>query len=850
MILDYLNEALQEDADKTFFLHHDAPYSFQDTFDASQHLARQLFAHGVRPGDQLAVDLPNSADFVFLLFAGAMLDVSFFLLNHRLTQAKKAELLHGFDIRMTVDSTTLAATQQDTPAFFAAEPTRSSEVFVRMFTSGSTGMPKAAELTEGNLIAAAKSSAEYFLEPGEGVWQLVLPLYHVGGLQIVLRSLVNRSAFLLYDKYERSAVLADLASYDVTHISVVDKILQDLLDEAPDLVRKYKVIHLGGGPPNEKTLHAAAGTNVYVSYGMTEACATVAARPLNEFAYDDTAGGMTLLPGYEVRILDEGEGDTGEIAVAGPAVFAGYAHRSEEDAGLADSPFTPDGYFRTGDRGRLKNGLLYVRERVSDLFISGGENIYPCEIERAIAGIEGVDEVAVVGASHPKWGRRPVAFVTGQDITPRGVSEQLVDTLSGFQRPDAVFVLDELPHMGIGKVDKQALTDLYEQRIEIVAVNLYRIRQPFITPFRNSQTSIEFRESVIVEVVDHAGRSGYGEGVAFSTPWYTPETVDSTIHALTEHLIPTVLGRTYLNPAEVFPSFAGLDGNLMAKGAIEPACWDLYGRITGSRLPLLLAQWLSAAADSASDECIDDLLQPVAAAGVSLGVLPIPDTLAQVESYVAKGYRRVKLKIKPGDDVERLSAVRAAHPDLMLMADANRGYSASDVEVFRQLDGLGLVCIEEPIDAPIAEIAEFQRKITTPISIDESVVTEADLAEVLSHPELTNINLKIGKAGGVLPSLQLYQAAARGIDLWLGGMLETGVSKYLHAEFELLAHFAIPGDISESRRYFERDIVVPEVRVANGDIVVPEGPGLGFELDRDRIEELLVDKIEVNRDGL
>lgn len=844
MILDYLRENLEENADATFFLYRDTPYSYQDTYEQSWTLAKRLFARGFRPGDQIAVDLPNSADFVFLLLGGAMLNVSFFLLNHRLTPVKKTELLTGFDIRATIDEAALTELATVTPAHFGTEPLPDDSVFVRMFTSGSTGLPKAAELTYRNLAEAARASANHLLRPSEGVWQLVLPMYHVGGLQVVFRSLANHSSFLLYDKYDRAAVLGDLESFDVTHISVVDKILQDLIEEAPDLVRKYRVILLGGGPANVATLEAATGTNVYVSYGMTEACATVAASPLNEYEYGDNAGGMKLLPGYQVRILDEGEGDVGEIALTGPAVFGGYSARAGDNTGTPDDVFTPDGYFRTGDRGRFRDGLLYVKERLSDLFISGGENIYPREIEREILAIEGVEEAAVIGAANPEWGRRPIAFVSGQGVSSASITEQLTDALTKFQRPDEVFVLGDLPHMGIGKIDKQALADLYEHRIQVESVNLYRISQPFITPFSNSQTELAQRESVIVEVVDHAGRKGYGESVAFSTPWYTPETIDSTMEALTEHLIPTVLGRTYLNPSEVFPSFSSLPDNLMAKGALEPACWDLYGRITGVPLPELLADWLREAGAHG------DLLQPHALAGVSLGVLPIAETLEQVEHYVDKGYTRVKLKIKPGDDVERLTAVRQAHPDLMLMADANQSYSVADIEVFRQLDALQLVCIEEPIDGSIAQIAEFQRLITTPISIDESVITEDDLAEVLHHPELTNINLKIGKAGGVLPSLQLYRAAQeRGLDLWLGGMLETGVSKYLHGEFERLARFTIPGDISESRRYFERDIVVPEVTVHDGNIVLPHGPGLGFELDHDRINDVLIEKIEVARNG-
>ncbi|TLM69556.1 MAG: o-succinylbenzoate synthase, partial [Actinobacteria bacterium] len=239
-----------------------------------------------------------------------------------------------------------------------------------------------------------------------------------------------------------------------------------------------------------------------------------------------------------------------------------------------------------------------------------------------------------------------------------------------------------------------------------------------------------------------------------------------------------------------------------------------------------------------------------APAGVSLGVMPIEQTLAEVARFVEKGYRRVKLKIRPGDDVERVRAVREAHPDLMLMADANRGYGVADVGVFRALDEFDLVCVEEPVGGGIEALAAFQALISTPVCVDESIRDARDLDAVLASPNLRNVNLKIGKYGGVLPSLLAYRRCLEAeAQVWLGGMYETGVSKYLHAQFETLPGFTIPGDISETQRYFERDIVIPPVTVRDGDVVLPEGPGLGFEPDFERIGELLIDTIEMRRHG-
>jgi O-succinylbenzoate synthase len=440
-------------------------------------------------------------------------------------------------------------------------------------------------------------------------------------------------------------------------------------------------------------------------------------------------------------------------------------------------------------------------------------------------------DAAVIGVDDAEWGRRPVAFVVGEDVSETEIGRRLEHRLARFQRPDSVFVLDELPATAIGKVDTHRLRAMWDRRLDVREVHLYRISQPLKTPFVNSQVTMTDRESIIVEVVDHQGRSGFGECVAFSTPWYTPETVEGAWRVLANELAPSVLKTTYLHPGDVFASLSGVCDNLMAKGSIEPACWDLYGRITGEPMRVLLGATASRVL-----------------AGVSLGILPLDETLDEIRRYVAKGYTRVKLKIAPGDDVERMSRIRAEFPDLMLMVDANQGYSTEQVDVLRGLDPLGLVCIEEPLaNATPRELNALQARLSTPICVDETIKTERDLQAVLLEPDLRNINLKIGKFGGVTPSLELYrECRKRGIVLWLGGMYETGVSKYLHASFETLDGFDVPGDISETARYFERDLVVPEVRVVNGEIVLPGGAGLAFELDRERIRELSTDHICVS----
>jgi len=828
---DLLAANVEENGDRTFFRFRGSSYTFREVRELSLDLSERMHGWGVIPGDKLAVDLPNGQEFVFLLFAGSMLGVSFFVLNHRLNEAKKAELLEGFRVTATFDEEFITGLDAVAPAAFEPPVLAEDDVFVRMFTSGTTGVPKAARLTYRNLMSAARSSTGSLMRPGAGCWQLALPMFHVGGLQVVMRSLVSHSAFIAYERFDPDALLADVARGEATHVSVVDKMLRELARGDKGLVGRYEVVLLGGGPASESTFAETEGINLFASYGMTETCGAVAVSAPGEHT-----SGMVPLSGYELRILEPDARGVGEIAVSGSAVFAGYERREGESA--PPDPFI-DGWFHTGDVGEIANGRLFVRERTSDVFISGGENVYPQEIEREILSVEGVEDVAVIGVEDPEWGRRPVAFVSDTGASRETITARLRERLARFQRPDAVFLMDELPKSGIGKTNRAALAVRHENRLEIRQVNLYRILQPLKTPFRNSQGVMTERESVIVEVIDREGRAGYGEGVAFSTPWYSAETVESTIAVLAGHLIPTVLSTSYLHPAEVFPSFSALPGGLMARGAIEPACWDLYGRITGKGVPELLAEWAGVTVGEK------------APAGVSLGIMSVERTLEEVGRFVAKGYRRVKLKIEPGDDVERVRAIREEYPNLMLMADANRGYTARDVETFLRLDDFDLVCVEEPIaHGGLAEVSRFQDKIRTPVCIDESIQTEENLAEALAYPNLRNINLKIGKSGGVLPALRTYlRCMESGISLWLGGMYETGVSKYLHAEFETLPGFTIPGDISESERYFERDIVVPPVRVEDGDIILPHGPGLGFDVDFARIDELLVDKIEVGRDG-
>ena len=276
-------------------------------------------------------------------------------------------------------------------------------VAVVMFTSGTTGRSKAVPLTWDNLCNSAAVSNAALNRRGEGLWQAALPLYHVGGLQMVVRSFLNANPFILYERFDARRVLADAARRGATHISVVDKMLQDML-AAPnaDQLRRYVCILLGGGPLNAQTLGSAlaARARVYASYGMTETSSNIA----NSLVTPGFTGGMQLLSGYEARIVDAGPDGFGRLAVRGPGLFSGYLN--------ARAAYTADGFFLTGDTAAIApDGKLYVKERTDDMFVSGGENVYPAEIREKLLRVPGVADAYIFGAPDEKWGRRPVGFI-------------------------------------------------------------------------------------------------------------------------------------------------------------------------------------------------------------------------------------------------------------------------------------------------------------------------------------------------------------------------------------------------------------------------------------------------------
>lgn len=913
--------------------------SYRETRMIAAGLASLLRRRGVALGDAVAVDLPNQPACVFLLLAAAYGGFTLVTLNNRLTDAEKqARLLdlqrsRAFNVAYTVDESNVAnlirtVANDATGTAEAAGPghaqrtsfyartniataearstralgragrsrgaaarrredearqdalesvihfaERGAHVFDRgatavvMFTSGTTGRSKAVPLTWENLCGSAAVSNASLNRHGEGLWQIALPLYHVGGLQMVVRSLLNANPFILYQRFDAERVLADAARRGATHISVVDKMLRDMLASShASGVGRYECILLGGGPLNAQTLGRALAmrARVYASYGMTETASQIA----NSLVTPGFTGGMSLLEGYEARIVDAGPDGFGRLAVRGPGLFGGYLN--------ARAAYTADGFFLTGDTAAIApDGMLYVKERTDDMFISGGENVYPAEIREKLLRVPGVADAYIFGAPDDTWGRRPVGFIErGGAAAPAaggpagiaaGVAGQRARTLSDrrfaqevaqvaapqlsrMYQPKHLFALPRFPRTGIGKVDRAALRRLYEQRIEIKRVNLYRIRLPFRKPFATAKGTLSFRESLLVEVVDHAGRTGLGECVSFPTDWYLPEVLDQDIRILREQLIPLVLNTVLLHPSEADGLFAACPGANelpMGRGALEPALWDLYGKVVEQPLWQLIG--------GQAPEGTDAVAVP---AGAAIPVGPVAETVAAAQRCVDAGYTRVKLKVTPGTAYFSAQAVRKAFPDLVISLDANQSFTEHDIEELRNLDELDIAWIEEPLDPrrPVASgphdlfarLAQLQRRIKTPVCLDESIVSARDLARVLKHPELKCFALKIGKFGGIEPALQfVHMAQARGMRVWMGGMYDTGVSRRMHAAFETLSGVSDAGDIGATSRYFDTDVTNPPYTVERGQVTLTRRGhefGLGCELDRAALSHVLIDQ--------
>lgn len=368
--------------------------------------------------------------------------------------------------------------------------------------------------------------------------------------------------------------------------------------------------------------------------------------------------------------------------------------------------------------------------------------------------------------------------------------------------------------------------------MKISRITLYHLRMPLQSPFETSFGRTVNRECILIEV--HAdGQSGFGECVADQDPGYSYETAGTAWHILQDFIAPQVLGHDIRDAQEFQRRVAPIRGHMMAKAGLEMALWDLRGQQQGRSLRELLG---------GERDRVE--------VGVSLGIQASPEALLQlVESNLEKGYRRVKIKIKPGRDLIETTAVRKAFPDLRLQVDANSAYSLETAAALQPLDDLDLLLIEQPLaEDDLWDHSRLQTRFKTPICLDESILSSRHARQALEMGACRVINIKAGRVGGLSQAVAIHDLCrAQHVPVWCGGMLETGVGRASNLALASLPGFALPGDISATNRYYAEDIT-NERFVLNSDssIDVPDGLGLGVSLNWEVVEKVTVKKLVKN----
>lgn len=362
-----------------------------------------------------------------------------------------------------------------------------------------------------------------------------------------------------------------------------------------------------------------------------------------------------------------------------------------------------------------------------------------------------------------------------------------------------------------------------EESTRIRSVELRLIRLPLNEPFETSFGSIDTRLIFLVSV-EAGGLKGWGEVVAAEEPRYSYETVGTALHVIRDFLGPALMTRPIAGLGEMAERFSQFRGHNMAKAGLELAYLDLIARSKNRSLSSLLGGTRSRI--------------PV---GVSLGIQPtLAQLLDQVDRYLALGYQRIKLKIKQGWDADVVEEVRRRHPDILLSVDANSAYTIGEKDHLKALDDFNLLMIEQPLDHDdLLDHSRLQREMTTPICLDESITGLRQAGRAIDMESCRVINIKVGRVGGYSQALAIHDLChSKGIPVWCGGMLESGIGRAHNIALASLPGFTLPGDVSASSRYFARDVIVPEVSVApDGTVEVPGGAGLGFDVDMDYIED-------------
>ncbi len=364
--------------------------------------------------------------------------------------------------------------------------------------------------------------------------------------------------------------------------------------------------------------------------------------------------------------------------------------------------------------------------------------------------------------------------------------------------------------------------------MKIEAVELRQLRIPLVSPFETSGWREEEKTCILVEL-ESESLAGYGECAVSPGPWYSYETLSTAWHIMEDYIVPLVLGKNFKTPVEMLGAFSPIRGHNMSKASFEMALWDLLSKKQG----ISLSQMLGGTKTRVES-------------GVSIGIQQSTQHLLDVASrFLSEGYRRIKIKIKPGHDLEPLTALRMSFPDTPVSVDANAAYKPEHTKILKQLDAYNLTMIEQPFAwDDLIDHANLQKLIKTPLCLDESIVSISDLKAALALQSCRVLNIKPARVGGLTNARMMHDICkSHKMPVWCGGLLETGIGRAHNVAVASLPGFTMPNDISASNRYFDQDIVEPEFTLnPDGTITVPTGPGIGVNVLEDRLEEFTFER--------
>ncbi|MBL8230993.1 MAG: o-succinylbenzoate synthase [Bryobacterales bacterium] len=359
----------------------------------------------------------------------------------------------------------------------------------------------------------------------------------------------------------------------------------------------------------------------------------------------------------------------------------------------------------------------------------------------------------------------------------------------------------------------------------IQSIQLTHVRVPLVEPFRISSGAVAEKDGIVVRIGTDVG-TGFGESSPMSGSFYSSDTPESCWRELCDVLVPALTGKEFASPLDAARAMDAMPGSNFAKVGIETAFWDIAARMDGTPLCVLLG----------------GAVKPVSS-GLAVGLYDdTADLLRSIERYLHDGYKRVKIKIEPGRDVELVRAVRRHFGAIPLFADANGAYDLSHLDVFRELDEHDLLMFEQPFaGSMLAESAELQARVRTPVCLDESLDSVEQLREAIRLGSLRIANIKVQRVGGFTNALAIHDLCGEhGIPVWIGTMPELGIGQAQGMAMGTLSGCAFPTDVEASLRWFRDDVIQPVIEVKDGELHPPSAPGLGFEVDRAKLKQYLV----------